>query len=279
MCLAIQRHEWSPDQGQAQRILDDSNTVFHPFPELAVEIRLRIWDLANSGIIDVYCDEDGIRQAKPHPLLSTCPESRSVYLHGATHLRGTGSSGDAKLANIPFHFDHDHFRLHYPNPIRNISLRRLLDHSTKITLPPDSFENSKWLSRRYPKQMDVRVCLADIPIHLILSPPSAFRDSCPADVYKKIVDTYQNAQEETIQGVVSMLQGQGLSPPSHSLVEMVRAGVYRDLLIYLKAWDLMLDKDLPYKPTVEEIRNARLPMLVYVPCPPVVIGIMGLEEI
>ncbi|KAF5657829.1 hypothetical protein FDENT_14169 [Fusarium denticulatum] len=177
----------SPDQGQVQRPLDDSNTVFHHFPELAVEIRLKIWDLASPGIIEVYCNEDGIRQVKPHPFLSTCPESRS-YLHGATYLRGTGCSGDEKLASIPFHFDQDHFRLQTPSP--SITLTRLLDHSTEIILPPDSFENSKWLHRRYPKQMKIRVCLADIPNHLILSPASAFRDSCPADVYKKMVNTY-----------------------------------------------------------------------------------------
>ncbi|KAF5606337.1 uncharacterized protein FSUBG_6171 [Fusarium subglutinans] len=263
----------SPDQGQVQRPLDDSNTVFHHFPELAAEIRLKIWDLARPGIIDVYCDEDGVPQVKPHPFLSACPESRSVYLHGASYLRDTGCSRDAKLANIPFHFDQDHFRLHAPSP--SISLRQLLDHSTKIVLPPDSFENSKWLSPRYPKKMDIRVCLADFTNHLILTPASAFGDSSPADVYKKMLDTYNNAQEEMVQGMVSMLQGQVLSPPSRSLVEMIRAGAYRDLRKDLEAWDLMLDKELPHMPTVEEIRKARLPMLVYVPLPPGVLSIMG----
>ncbi|KAF5244265.1 hypothetical protein FANTH_7775 [Fusarium anthophilum] len=184
----------SPGQGQVQRGLDENNRVFRHFPELAVEVRLKIWGLASPGIIDVYCDEDGIRQVKPHPFLSACPESRSIYLHGATYLRGTGCSGDEKLADIPFHFAQDHFRLHAPS--LSISLRRLLDHSTKIILPPDSFENSKWLSARYPKQMEIRVCLDDIPNHLILSPPSAFLDSCSADVYKKMVATYDNAQKE-----------------------------------------------------------------------------------
>ncbi|KAF5682017.1 hypothetical protein FCIRC_5229 [Fusarium circinatum] len=123
--------------------------------------------------------------------------------------------------------------------------------------------------------MEIRVCLADIPNRLILSLPSAFRDSCPADVYKKMVATYDNAKEETIQGMASVLQGQGSSPPSRSLVEMIRAGVYRDLLKDLEAWDLMLDNELPHKPTVEEIRKARLQMRVYVPLPPAVFSIMG----
>lgn len=64
--------------------------------------------------------------------------------------------------------------------------------------------------------------------------------------------------------------------PTLKVEEMVRADHYLDLFKILKAWDLMLDKDLPDKPPIEEIKKARLPILVYLPAPARAFGIFGL---
>ncbi|KAF5572882.1 hypothetical protein FPCIR_14159 [Fusarium pseudocircinatum] len=74
----------SPDEGQIQQVLDDNHPMFYDFPELAVEICPKIWDLDSPEIHEVYCDEDGIRQVKPHPFLSACLKaavSTSMILH------------------------------------------------------------------------------------------------------------------------------------------------------------------------------------------------------
>lgn len=55
--------------------------------------------------------------------------------------------------------------------------------------------------------------------------------------------------------------------PTLKVEEMVRADHYLDLFKTLKAWDLMLDKDSPDKPPIEEIKKVRSPMLVYLPAP------------
>lgn len=47
--------------------------------------------------------------------------------------------------------------------------------------------------------------------------------------------------------------------------QLRRQELYPDMFKKLKSRVVMLDEDLPYKPTVEEIRKARLPMLVYLP--------------
>ncbi|QGI88672.1 unnamed protein product [Fusarium fujikuroi] len=124
--------------------------------------------------------------------------------------------------------------------------------------------------------MEIRVCLADITNHLILSPHSAFRPACQDDFYMEKEEVYFRALSAF--GNEKMELDLLRDPHKRTLKveEMVRADHYLDLFKTLKAWDLMLDKDLPDRLPIEEIKKARLPILVYLPAPARTFRIFGL---